>query len=168
MGIERTLVVPGKGVGLRDYSQQIERGVPGFISTALAQDYYAITGATFIVPTPAFAAGYQFALEFPQEDGSIDFVASSITLHIHIITASLRTNDLLLCELRKYTEAGALVERFGSRWNYGKAELRFTAGMPCAEGFVWYIFFGAWPQTPTYEISVDLFGMVSNLTLPWI
>lgn len=164
--------VTTKGVGRKDYSRSVERSTQPFLTPTLRQDRFNITFNDVIITRP-FPIVFTFVFTLPQEDGSFDFEASSIGVHFFDFTASLKTNSLCVIGLFRYASyadwlANILAERSPQAFGYGRAKLKFSRGIPSKQGSVYSILAGGWPETPTYEMSVDVLGLLTDLTPPWM
>jgi len=61
-----------------------------------------------------------------------------------------------------------VAESFPQVFGYGKAKLEFLAGIPTQEGSVYGQLFGCWADTPDFEITLEIYGLNTELTAPWM
>lgn len=173
-----TFVAPVKGVGRKDYSKAIEYSTQPYITPSLRQDRDIAIG-TVTNPTLPFPTAWMFPLLMPQEDGTWDWLASSITTHFFEVFTSIMTNHLVVVGLIRYASIDdffldIIAERSPILYSYNKAEVNFLKGIPTKVGSLYCLLAGAWPYTdgipdaPDYELTVGYTGIATDLTAPWM
>jgi len=170
--IIQTFDVTAKGIGRKDYSRAIERSIQPFLTPTLRQTTFTAT-ATWTVAVTIFPVAYASAVSMPQEDGSWDWLASSIPVHFFEVYVSIMTNHLVTVSLVRYNSvadylAGIIAEWSPEIFGYGNANLTFHKGIPTQEGSLYAIRFGGWPTAATVEVTMGGSGIVTDLTLPWM
>lgn len=170
----QTFTIPAKGVGRKDYSDAIERSVQPYITRALRQDSFEVYGV-WLMPVIPFPLAWDFYLVMPQEDGTWDYLASSITLHFFELHASIKTNHLIGIGLKRYASiddalAGIVAERSPFIFSYNKADLTFLKGIPTREGSVYAAYANAWPDPAggDFDFTLTATGVWANLTPPYM
>lgn len=168
----KTFSVPVKGVGRRDYSKMVEHSIEPFVTIALTQMVFAAQ-ATFTLAGRLFPGAWISALPMPQEDGTWGWLASSIPCIFYNVSVSIKTNSLVVVGLRNYASiadyfSNTIHKRFGETFSYGEAKLKFSKGVVTEEGYLYAVYYGAWPVATPYELTFTAHGMISELTPPWI
>lgn len=167
-----------RGVGRKDYSKAVEYSTQPYITPSLRQDRDIALG-TFIEDTLPFPNAWMFPLTLPQEDGTWDWLASSISTHFFEVFTSIKTNHLVVVGLLRYASIDdffldIVAERSPILYSYNKAELTFLKGIPTEVGSLYCLLAGAWPYTdgipdsPTFELTVGYTGIATDLTAPWM
>lgn len=161
-----------RGVGRKDYSRAIERSTQPFITPTLRQDRLAAFG-DFLVPATAFPWGWSALITQPQDDGTWDWIASSIICHYFEIAVSIEQNSLCFIFFENFASladyyAGIREMYTPQVFGYGKAKIRLSVGFPTHQGGLYQFVFGAWPEVASYRITVSVTGIASELTSPWM
>jgi hypothetical protein len=168
----QTFAVEAKGVGRKDYSTAIATAVETYITPTLRQDRWFVTGTWEVDLTPVPLA-WIILIGMEQEDGSWDWPASSIVSHFFELHVSIKTSHLVTIGLVRYASlddciANIIAERSPQIFGYNKADLIFSRGIPTIKGSVYGILAAGWPDTPTYDLTVNAAGLVSELTPAWM
>lgn len=168
-----TFPVEAKGMGRRDYTKAVERSTQPFITPSLRQIRFAGQG-TWTLPAGAWPGGWWYvAWAMPQDDGTWGWTASSVVQNLFEIYVSTRSNHLVLIGLQRFASWNDYVIYNVADWypqlfGYGKVGLTFQAGIPTIEGSVYATIFGCWTDAASYEITVGIYGISTELSLPWM
>lgn len=164
--------VPAKGVGRKDYTSTVERSTQPYVTPSLRQTRFTGVG-TFVLPVLIFPMAWASLMSMPQEDGTWGWAASSIVMHTLEMSASVKSSDLITVAWLKYNSiadymAGIPAERYAHIFSYGKARVQLATGIPTEQGKYYAIRFSAWPEGATQEITVNITGIATELTRPWM
>jgi len=125
--------------------------------------------------TKTYPYSFIWGFYMPQEDGSWAMEASSIVAHFYEIGISLTTNHLCVIGLiRCASEADfdavpiVIADRYPQMFGYGNAKVRYSMGIPSQEGSVYAILFSGWNESATVNTVIELTGLLSDLTPPWM
>jgi len=170
---EKDFVIPTRGIGRLDYSKAIERSTQPFLTPTLRQSRFVGHGGPWILPADPWPAMWAITWSMPQEDGTYDWTASSIVRNFFEINVSVKSNHLVMTRMDRFASYQDyldynVAEYFPQVYGYGKAKLEFLAGLPTQEGSVYAQVFGCWPDTPTFEITAEIYGLNTKLTRPWM
>ncbi len=152
--IEKTFSVTPLGVGLPDYSINVEYGTSDLIRSDQGRVMYsaAYTG----VPTLPFFNIYGVALA-----GLVP--ASALPFHFYEIQFATLINALVYGGFARYDESGVVLEQImAQKFGYGVVKLKFTKGIPTIEGKYYYILFAVFSGNPTFDLNVNLAGLVET------
>jgi len=174
MNVE-TFAITARGVGRKDYSKTTERSIQPFPTPTLRQDRFNITG-TVILPVIPFPWVYLFGpIPLPQEDGTWEYTASTISAHFFNLSASIKTNHLICLGLVRFASLddfgwGIIAEQSPTIFSYNRVVLTFSVGIPTQEGSVYAVYANAWPDWAggPFEFALTSVGIYSDLTPPWM
>ena len=164
--------VIARGVGRRDYTENVERSTQPFVTMTQRQDRFNFAGM-WNLTTRTYPSSFVWPFFMPQEDGSWELEASTIVAHFFEIGISLTTNHLCVIGLIRYAseadyDASNIAERFPQLFGYGSAKVRYSKGIPTSEGSVYAILFSGWNESATVDTVIEVTGLLSNLTVPWM
>lgn len=169
-----TFIVQPRGIGRLDYSKAVERSTQPFVTPTLRQSRFVGHGGPWILtPLPWPFGAWIVAWGMPQEDGTYAWTASSIVRNFFEVNVSVKSNHLVMTRLERFASyydylIYNVAQVFPQVFGYGKAKLDFLAGLPTQEGSLYAQVFACWTDTPTYEITIEIYGLNTELTLPWM
>jgi hypothetical protein len=172
MPIVQTFPVVTEGIGRVDYSLTVERSTATFYTPALRQQIYT---ASYRGTLPTLPPGWVYAVvvPMPQEDGSWWYEASSIAMHLMEVSLAIHTNCLVRTGSFRYASlanyyAGIIAQRFITIYGYGQACVELKMGIPTQPGSVYTIALGFYSPHPTEYFTLDVSGLMTDLTRPWM
>ena len=162
-----------KGIGQADYTVTVERSTATLLTPSLRQEVIllCLTDTYAVAPYPS---AYQVFCPMPQEDGTFGWEASSIKMHFLDFSLALRNNCLCRVGLLRYSSLASLLAGdppdawYPDVHGYGRVTLKYTKAVATQPGRVYAIFFGFWSDNATEEVSLDGYGILTDLTLEWM
>ena len=163
-----TLRVTTRGVGRKDYSENVEvatapfirRGTPSWQQRFFySVRYTALDGLTF-------PDVYEVLLSF-LVDNALQFTAPSRPYLFYLVSISSDRNALVGMALNRYAsladyQAGNITEHAGQAYGYGKASLQYKKGIPTVEGNVYTVYIGDWLGTP-FNLNLVIHGLIGGV-----
>jgi len=172
MAIIETFPVESQGIGRVDYTLSVERSTEALSDTHLRQGMWGATWG-LALPTLVFPHIYEAAQPMPQEDGTWDYLASSVTMHFMELSIGLETNVLVFVQIFRYASLEdyyhyIIAQRFPGVYGYGQASIEYKSGIPTQPGSLYSEVFGFWSPNPTEYITANASGIFTDLTPPFM
>ena len=164
--------VQAQGVGRRDYTLRVERSTASLYTPSLRQLVF-IARYSGILPTPPYPIVYLFPIPMPQEDGTWDWEASSITMHFMEMSFTIGSNSLVQIGLLRFASladyyAHIIAENFPQQYAYTHTEIGYTLGIPTQPGSMYVLLGGFWPAGAAEQVSMVNNGLITDLTREWM
>lgn len=163
---------PVKGIGRKDYSKMVERSVTAFATVALAQEWLTIYSKYCSIPVPAFPDVYEVIIPMPQEDGTWDWLASTIPTSWYDFSVHTDLNNLAYVGFQNYANltdyfADIIHEQLGEVFGYRQAKLISSKGIPTEAGYLYTIRYAVWSTKPWaggvyQDVTIHSHGMVTE------
>lgn len=161
-----------EGIGRKDYTLRVERSTASLYTPSLRQNVF-IMRYEGVVPTLPYPSLYLFVIPMPQEDGTWNWEASSVTMHFMEMSFAIGSNSLVLTGLIRFASladyfAFIIAENFPQQYAYTHTEFGYTLGIPTQPGSVYTVISGFWSPYAAEQITMVTTGLITDLTRPWM
>jgi hypothetical protein len=157
-------VVETKGIGRRDYSENIEVATEPFIRSRQLRFFYSIRYTALAALT--YPNVYEAPLVF-LVNGQLQDAAPSTPYLFSFLTAAANRNALVALQFNRYESYqdylnGNIAEVLGCSYGYEKTDLRFTKPIPTREGSVYSVYIAEFSNL-AFNLELAIHGLIGAL-----
>lgn len=170
--IANTFEVLPAGIGRVDYSLAVERSTSNIWTAPLRQENY-VSGSDAVVPPLPWPWAYIGVMPMPQEDGSFDYPASTITVHFVELHLCVESNILLSIFIMRYNSLADyfiynIAEYTPRIYGYNEVNIHYNLGYATRPGCVYGAGYMLYSPHPTEHLLGRVSGIMTDLTRPWM
>jgi len=157
-------VVETKGVGRKDYSENVEVTTEPFIRSRQLRFFYSIR--YIALAALAYPDVYEAPLAF-LVNGQLQNQAPKTPYLFSLLTAVGNRNALVALQFNRYNSEQDylnmnIAEVLGVAYGYMKTQLQFTKPIPTREGSVYSVYIAEWSNL-NFNLELAIHGLIGAL-----